>query len=89
MASNNHIMTITLKTLNSRINRKLDPVFQRLRKNRSSKDWSHLGDYFIEDFHRNTVIASHVDPEKIGREIGVLIPLEQVRLDDMEHCHGQ
>ena len=32
MASNNHIMTITLKTLISRINRKLDPVFQRSEK---------------------------------------------------------
>lgn len=76
--------TITFKALISRINRKLKPVFQRLRKNRSSRDWNYLGDFFIEDFRRNTVIDSHVDPKKIGREIGVLMPSERVRTDEIE-----
>lgn len=59
------------KALIQRINRKLRPNCERLRKTRGQNDWLNLGDYYIVD-SRNVVVKSHVDPEEIGRELGVL-----------------
>ena len=64
--------TITTKALIQRINRKLKKEYQALRKSRGYREQQNLGEYYILDQYRNTIINSHVDIESLGREIKVL-----------------
>ncbi len=38
----------------------------------------HLGEWYIVNFNRNTIVAGHVDPEELGRELGVLRDWERL-----------
>lgn len=63
--------TINLRALLGRINRKLAHEGEQLRTLRGERDFHNLGRYYaVNDM--NHVIASHVDPETWGREMGVL-----------------
>jgi hypothetical protein len=69
---------VTLRAVIQRINRKLaadDEVLKTLRGDRWRGD---LGDYYIVNINRNSVTAQHVDPEELGRELGVVRGFEQV-----------
>ena len=61
-------VTVTMRALMQRINRKLEQNDQRLRTARGSD----LGRYYILDFKHNSVVKRHVDPEALGRDFGVL-----------------
>ena len=61
-----------------RINRKLAPDLEQLRKSRG--DYPPLGDFWIRDCNRNFVVADHVDIEELARELGCLATWE--KLDD-------
>ena len=53
-----------------KINRKLAPDGRKLRKTRGAKH--SLGDYYLYDTSLNCVVARPVDPEALGRELGVI-----------------
>ena len=68
---------VTLDAALQRINRRLAGEQQSLRITRDR--WrSNLGDFYLLDLTRNVVVASHVNPEELGRELGVLEPWESV-----------
>jgi hypothetical protein len=69
---------VTQQALIKRINRKLEQECEKLRTARSARARLNLGDYFIVDAHTNAVVAQHVDPEDLGRELGVLAKNEKV-----------
>lgn len=70
---------VTTRALIQRINRKLKPEQERLKTLRGDRWRGDLGDYFVVDFFTNRIVAQHVDPEKLGRELGVLQPWERVQ----------
>jgi hypothetical protein len=70
-------VTVSENSLVKRINRKLEAEGEQLRALRHERDWSNLGDHYIVN-DRNAVVAAHVDPEALGRELGVLRPNERV-----------
>jgi hypothetical protein len=57
-----------------RINRQLIKDQEKLRKTRGERLWIDLGDYYIQDMHRN-IIEHHITDERmeeLGRELGVI-----------------
>jgi hypothetical protein len=62
-----------------RIKRKLAQEGEQLRATRGERWRGDLGDCYIVDKSRNTITAQHVEPEKLGRELGVLQAWEEVR----------
>ncbi len=73
---------ITMRALLQRINRHLAHDLEGVKKSRSARAHQELGDYYIVDFNRNFILAGHVDPEALGRELEVLAPYERVAEDD-------
>lgn len=65
-------MRVELGVLVRRINRKLRRDDQMLKKARSERARLDLGDFYILNFNRNIVVARHVDPVGLARELGVL-----------------
>ena len=62
---------VTLRALTQRINRKLRHDDQRLRTAR--RGWfSDLDHYYVFDFKHNGIVKRQVDPEELGRDLGVL-----------------
>ena len=64
--------TVTRPALLKRINRTLNHSGERLAITRGDRWRGELGDYYVIDFNRNTIVAQHVDPEELARELGVL-----------------
>jgi hypothetical protein len=69
---------VTMRALLQRINRKVAAQGEQLKKTRSSRWRNELGDFFTISTGRNVITARHVNPEKYGRELGVLEPWESV-----------
>ncbi len=72
---------ITTRALIARINRKLrheGPMGQILKSARSERMELDLGSYFIVDVQGNYIHDHHIDPEKLGRELGILQPWEEL-----------
>jgi hypothetical protein len=63
---------VALRALLARINRKLAHEGEKMRATRSERARSEMGDYYIVDLNRNVLLAQHVDPEQLAREIGAL-----------------
>ena len=62
---------VTLRALTQHINHKLRHDDQRLRTAR--RGWfSDLGHYYVFDFKHNGIVKRQVDPEELGRDLGVL-----------------
>jgi hypothetical protein len=74
---------VSMRALLQRINRRLAHDLEGVKKSRSARAQQELGDYYILDFNRNFIIAGHVDPEALGRDLEVLAPYERVE-DDAE-----
>jgi hypothetical protein len=70
---------VSLRALLQRINRKLAAQEECLKATRGERGRHDLGDYYIVDVRRNFVVATHQDPETLGRELGALRPWEAVR----------
>jgi hypothetical protein len=67
---------VTMRALIQRINRKLRRDDQRLR---TARGWfSNLGDYYVLDFKHQRIVKGRVDPEALGRDLGVLKDYEQL-----------
>src|SRR5262249_50034345 len=76
-------LPVTMRALTQRINRKLSERRQRLYKARGArqgiaKGWTQTGDYYVVDTRGNVLVSGHVNPEELGRELGVLKPWEAV-----------
>ena len=69
---------ISASALVARINRKLRPDGQMLRKTRGDRSRMDLGSFWVQEISRNLCLDTFVDPETFGREIGVLGEHEHV-----------
>jgi hypothetical protein len=73
--------TVSPRALVGRINRHLAHENQMVRSPRGRGLNSNLGDYFIVDFNRNFIVATKVNIEELGREIGVLAQWEEMEAE--------
>jgi len=73
---------VSLRALIARINRKLRADDQMLKATRGERARGDLGDFYLLDFNRNIIRDQRVDPEELGRELGVLKPWETVKNGD-------
>jgi hypothetical protein len=67
---------ITEDVLVKRINRKLEPELEKIRKTRAR-----IGEdawYWLQDMNTNTMLAQHLHLEAWGRQLGVLMAWEEV-----------
>lgn len=69
---------VTMRALIQRINRRLAKDYEQLRKNSSGRWATDLGEYYIVNYFNNFLVQGHVDPEGLGRELGVLRDWEDV-----------
>ena len=69
---------VTMRALIQRINRKLRADDELLKTARGPRAASSVGRYFICDPRRNSITRQRVDPEALGRELGVLAAWERV-----------
>lgn len=69
---------ITVRSLIQRINRKLEERQEMLKSAQGALAVQQVGDYYLIDGAMNAVLATHVDPEAFGRELGVLRAYETV-----------
>ena len=69
---------VTERALIQRINRKLWHDDQVLRKTRGTRAQLDLGWFYVLDWRRNFVVEHDVDPESLGRELGVLAEYESL-----------
>jgi len=78
MAKKAQTVPVTIRALVQRINRRLERDGEMLKKSRTARDQQNLGDYFTIDVSINGVTGKRIDPEALGRELGVLRPYEHV-----------
>lgn len=73
-------VSVSQGALLQRINRRLKSLGtdEVLRKSRGRRWWSDLGDFYIQNVNRNSIVRGHVDIEELGRELGVLAELEHL-----------
>lgn len=74
---------VTLRSVIQRINRKLKLDNETLKATRGQRLRMQVGDYYVVDFNRNFILHTNVDPEQMGRELGVLHAWERV-IDEQE-----
>jgi hypothetical protein len=69
---------VTMRALLQRINRRLAGKGELLKKTRGAGAREEVGDYYVIDVNRNVLMLKHVDPETLGRKLGVLQSWESV-----------
>lgn len=69
---------VTMRALVQRINRKLKEDDRVLKASRGERARLDLGDFYVLDVSINGIAEKQVDPEDLGRELGVLQPYERV-----------
>ena len=69
-----------MRALIQRINRRL-PDGEMLKTARSPRVASSVGRYYVANLNRNWITPQKVDPEAMGRELGVLSEYEHVEED--------
>jgi hypothetical protein len=70
---------VSMRALIQRINRRLAKNGERLHRYRGGQWSTDLGEFYIRDEYRNFLVQGHVDPEALGRELGVLKGWEGVQ----------
>ena len=71
---------VTMRALIQRINRKLATERGYVLKTTRGGRWrGELGDYYAVDPKRNCVVREYIEPEDLGRELGVLRDWERVK----------
>ena len=58
------------RNLIRRVNRKLRAEGQQVHKAHSGRAEIELGEFYIRDFERNTIVATNIDLEDLAREVG-------------------
>ena len=74
--------TVSIEALIKRINRRLKETDEELKTTRGWHAKLQLGTYYIRNFARNWIVNHDVDPETVGRELGVLRSWEKVLEED-------
>lgn len=72
-------VSISERALLARINRKLAHKGEKLCRSRGPQEQSEMGSCYIVNVQRGRIVARHVDPERLAKELGVLKPYEQAR----------
>lgn len=75
-------LPVTLCAVIRRINRKLAHDGRRLRTTRGNRWRSSLRNYYVVDVERNAIVQTHVNVEKLGRELDVLYGWERLAADE-------
>ncbi len=70
---------VSRRTLIQRINRKLAHENKVLRATRVRGYKAILGDYYIVNNNFNAITATHCDPAKLAKELGVLADYESIQ----------
>lgn len=70
---------VSERALLQRINRKLRREDEVLKVSRTARMVSSVGRYYVVDVLRNIVSCQHVDPESLGRDLGVLREWEELK----------
>jgi hypothetical protein len=78
MAKRIQKIPISMRALIARINRKLKPEWKMLCASRGARAQQELGDYHVVNFHQNVIVDDHVDPEDLGRGLGVMRRYERI-----------
>ena len=73
---------VSTRALVQRINRRLAGKWQRLKTTRGDRAQSELGDYYVIDTKHNSLVATHVNLEAYGRELGALQKWERWEDED-------
>jgi hypothetical protein len=87
VATKKQTIPVTERALIQRINRKLRQDGEVMKVARGAQAESQHGRYYTIDLHRNYLIHDHLDPETVGREIGVLAEYEHMVRDDAGAHH--
>ena len=66
------ITAVSRQAVIKRINRALAKEDEALRTTRGDRWRIDLGDHYLLNLRTNAIAATHVDPEELGRELGVL-----------------
>jgi len=69
---------VSERALLQRINRKLKQDGEQLRTARSDQAERDAGRYYLVNVKRNSIQSMHVQLEKLGRELGVMQPWEEL-----------
>ena len=77
-------MPVSERAIIQRINRKLKPDLEALKVARNERMRLDVGQFYIINYRMNAVIHRDVDPEALGRELGVLKAWEEVRYAEEE-----
>jgi hypothetical protein len=80
MAKKSIKITVTMKTLRTRLNRRLEEDDQAIRSPLGRTDRTELGDDFL--IREGAIVETHLSRERIeqmARDLGVLRPWEEVR----------
>lgn len=72
------MLVVTKNAVVKRINRKLAPQGLEVRKSRSGRERSNLGDFYLLEERSNAVLDSHLDLEGLAYRHNVLAPSEHV-----------
>lgn len=81
MTKKTGLVPVTVRAVLQRINRKLAPESQVVRKTRGSRAIQDLGEYYLLDWNRNVVLDSRVDVERLGRKLKLVGDWESVVAD--------
>jgi hypothetical protein len=73
---------VSMGALVQRINRKLKQDEEVLHKTKGARALIDLGDYYVRNWRTPNIVDDHVDPEVLGREMGVLKEYERVVEED-------
>jgi hypothetical protein len=57
----------------------LKPELKQLKKYRGGRWDSDLGEYYLVDLNRNSILEGHVDLTSMAKKLGVLAEYERVR----------
>jgi len=69
---------VTTRAVIQRINRKLKPDLEGLKVSRSERMRLDVGQFYIVNYRMNVIRQHDVEPEALGRELGVLKDWEKV-----------
>jgi hypothetical protein len=70
-----------MRAIEQRINRRLAPEGEVLKKLRGERYRQELGSYYVVNMDRNSVEQTDVDPVALAKELGVLADWEAVHGD--------
>jgi len=78
MSKKSKKVPVSVRAVIQRINRKLAPNDQQLKKCRGQRWYSDLGLYYILDVDHNLILDTHLNVESVARELNAIEEWETV-----------